>query len=122
MVAVVEGKIAFGRDQVVTSTQASKNFGEMRRRAKSAPLFVSDRNDGIDTVIVGFDDFEQMAVELERLREERLYAIAATRLTEGDADPNRRGIPVEEAIGGDAFAKLVEDEVADPVPDSELFS
>ncbi|WP_165171045.1 type II toxin-antitoxin system Phd/YefM family antitoxin [Adlercreutzia sp. ZJ242] len=122
MVAVIEGKVAFGRDQVVTSTQASKNFGEMRRRAKSSPLFVSDRNDGIDTVIVGFDDFERMAVELERLREERLYAIAAMRLAEGDADPDHRGIPVEEVIGDDEFAKLVEDEVTDPIPDSELFA
>lgn len=122
MIAVVEENLVFGRDQVVTSTQASKNFGEMRRRAKRAPLFVSDRNDGIDTVIVGFDEFEQMAVELEHLREERLYAIAAMRLAEGDADPAREGISVEEIMGRDAFAQLVADEAADPIPDSEFFA
>ena len=77
MVAVIDKKLVFGREQVLTSTQASKNFGEARRRARKEPQFVSDRNDGIDTVIVGFDEFEAMAVELEQLREERLHAIAA---------------------------------------------
>ena len=91
MVAVVDEKLVFGRGQVLTSTQASKNFGEARRRARKEPQFVSDRNNGIDTVIVSFDEFEAMAVELERLREERLYAIAAARLARGDADPNRAG-------------------------------
>ena len=77
MVAVIDKKLVFGREQVLTSTQASKNFGEARRRARREPQFVSDRNDGIDTVIVGFEEFEAMAVELEQLREERLHAIAA---------------------------------------------
>ncbi len=76
MVSVIDDKVVFGRDQVLTSTQASKNFGEARRRAKQGPLFVSDRNDGIDTVIVSFDEFESMAVEPERLQRELLYATA----------------------------------------------
>ena len=49
MVAVIDRKLVFGREQVLTSTQASKNFGEARRRARREPQFVSDRNDGIDT-------------------------------------------------------------------------
>lgn len=79
-VAVLNHKLVFGRDQVVTSTQASKNFGEARRRAREEPLFVSDRNDGIDTVIVSYDEFEAMAVELEELRKERLHVTAARRV------------------------------------------
>ena len=118
MVTVVDDRIVFGRDQVLTSTQAGKNFGEARRRARLKPQFVSDRNDGIDTVIVGFDEFEAMAVELERLREERLYAVAAARVA---AAGRACGVPVEEVLGAEAFAAMVAAEADDPAPDSELF-
>ena len=121
MVPVMGGKLVFGRDQVLTSTQASKNFGEVRRRARREPPFVSDRNDGIDTVIAGFDEFEAMAVELEQLREERLHAIAATRLAQDAADPNRKGIPFADAVGRDRFDAMVAAEATDPMPDAELF-
>ncbi len=121
MVAVVDKKLVFGRDQVLTSTQASKNFGEARRRARREPQFVSDRNDGIDTVIVGYDEFEAMAVELEELKKERLYATAAARLAQCDADPNHKGIPVEDVLGRDYFEALVAAEAVDPTPDSVLF-
>ncbi len=121
MVAVIEDKLAFGRDQVVTSTQASKNFGEMRKRARNKPLFVSDRNDGIDTVIIGFDEFEEMAVELERLRQEHLYAVAAERIATGDIDSKRKGIPAQVVIGQEAYAELLDNERDDSTSDSELF-
>lgn len=121
MVAVVDDKLVFGRGQVLTSTQASKNFGEARRRARKEPQFVSDRNNGIDTVIVSFDEFEAMAVELERLREERLYATAAARLARGDADHNRAGRLFADVVGRDAFDAMVAAEAADPVSDAELF-
>ena len=39
MVAVIDKKLVFGREQVLTSTQASKNFGEARRRARREPQF-----------------------------------------------------------------------------------
>lgn len=120
-VAVLNQKLVFGRDQVVTSTQASKNFGEARRRARQEPLFVSDRNDGIDTVIVSYDDFEAMAVELEELREERLHATAAERLAIRAANPGKQGIPVEDVIGTDTFQAMIQAEENDPMADSELF-
>lgn len=116
MVTVIDDKVVFGRDQVLTSTQAGKNFGEARRRARLKPQFVSDRNDGIDTVIVGFDEFEAMAVELERLREERLYAVAAARLAAGGP-----AVAAEEVVGAERFAAAVAAEADSPVPDSELF-
>ena len=58
MVVVADGKLAFSKDRVVSATQASKNFGECRRRAKREPLFVTDRNASIETVIVDYDEFE----------------------------------------------------------------
>ena len=73
MDAVMNGKLVFSRDQIVSSSQARKNFGEMRKRARKEPLFALDRNT-IDTVIVDFKAFEGMAVELEELREQRFFA------------------------------------------------
>ena len=121
MVAVIDKKLVFGRDQVVTSTQASKNFGEVRRRARKGPLFVSDRNDGIDTVIVGYDEFEAMAVELQQLREERLYAVAAARVAEMDANPDREMSSLRDVMGHERYDALKAAEALDPTPDSELF-
>ena len=121
MVAVHDKKLVFGRDQVVTSTQASKNFGEARRRARRGPLYVSDRNDGIDTVIVGFDEFEEMAVELQQLREERLYALATARVAEIDANPDREMPTLRDVMGHEHYDALKAAEALDSTPDSELF-
>ena len=121
MVAVHDKKLVFGRDQVVTSTQASKNFGEARRRARRGPLYVSDRNDGIDTVIIGFDEFEEMAVELQQLREERLYALAAARVAEIDANPAREMPPLRDVMGHERYDALKAAEALDSTPDSDLF-
>ena len=121
MVAVLDKKLVFGRDQVVTSTQASKNFGEVRRRARRVPQFVSDRNNGIDTVIVDYDEFEAMAVELQELREEHLYAVAAARIAEANSDPNHHTISFEDIIGQERYEALLAAETADSTPDSELF-
>ena len=68
MVVVADGKLAFSKDRVVSATQASKNFGECRRRAKREPLFVTDRNASIETVIVDYDEFEAMAAPPAPLR------------------------------------------------------
>ena len=93
MVVVADGKLAFSKDRVVSATQASKNFGECRRRAKREPLFVTDRNASIETVIVDYDEFEAMAVELEQLRLQRLYDVAAQRLAAIDRDPSGETVP-----------------------------
>ena len=120
MVSVLNHKLVFSRDQVVTSTSASKNFGQIKEAARSAPVFVSDRNSGIDTVIVSFDEFERMAVELDGLREERLYARAAARLAEAGSDYSEEGPSLEEVMGAEGYrAFLAQD--PDAIPDSELF-
>ncbi len=50
-------KPSFGRDQIASATTVSKKFSEVRKRAKSTPLFVSDRNE-IDTVILDYQTYE----------------------------------------------------------------
>ena len=106
MVVVADGKLTFSREQVISSTQASKNFGECRRRARREPLFVTDRNASIETVIVDYDEFEAMAVELERLR---------------DAHPRDVLITFEEMLGEDGYRSFLEID-PDDMPDEELFA
>ncbi|MDJ1651541.1 MULTISPECIES: hypothetical protein [Gordonibacter] len=120
MDAVKDGKLTFSRDQIITSSQAAKNFGEARRRAKQAPLYVSDRNSGIDTVIVDYDTFESLAVELEELRQQRFYDAAATRLSQGEADPERRSIALEDVMGEARYAEWLASD-PDAVSDEDLF-
>lgn len=119
MDAVMNGKLVFGRDQIVSSSQAGKNFGEMRKRARKEPLYVSDRNT-IDTVIVDYETFEDMAVELEELREQRFYAKVAQRLREGSIDDDRQSVGLEEAMGEDGYAAWLQLD-PDAISDEELF-
>lgn len=119
MVVVADGKLAFSRDRIVSATQASKNFGECRRRARREPLFVTDRNAGIDTVIMDYDEYEAMALELERLRLERFYATAADRLREIDAHPEDV-VPLEEMLGEADYQAFL-NQTADDLSDEDLF-
>ena len=120
MVVVANGKIAFSRDRIVSATQASKNFGECRRRAKEEPLFVTDRNAHVDTVIVDFDEFEAMSLELERLRLERFYATAADRLAEIDTDPEQATVSLSEALAEEELRDFLDLDI-DETPDEMLF-
>lgn len=120
MVAVVNDRIAFGRDQIISSTQASKNFGEVRRRAKSTPLFVTDKNSSIDTVIIGYDEFEQMAVELDRFRQQVVYVVASDRIAEADADPAHRSIPLADVLAVEEYQRFLEMDLGDE-SDEDLF-
>ena len=43
MVAVIDKKLVFGREQVLTSTQASKNFGEASRSKGAAICLRQER-------------------------------------------------------------------------------
>ena len=55
------------------------------------------------------------------LCEKSFYAIAAERVSIADANQNHQGIPLENVLGKDERARLIEAEASDPVPDSELF-
>ncbi|MBQ9955471.1 MAG: hypothetical protein IJO87_08610 [Eggerthellaceae bacterium] len=97
----------------------SKKFSEIRKRAKSTPLFVSDRNE-IDTVILDYQAYEDMYMELEYLREQRFYEAVAERIAKGDADPARKSIGLDEAMGAEALAEYLSID-PDAISDEELF-
>lgn len=111
---VTEKGLMFSRDQIVSSSQVSKNFGAIRRLASKEPVFVSGRS-GIDTVVIGFDAFEALYVELEEYREKQLYEKAALRL----GGPAER-ISLREAMGEDSYADFLSID-PDAVPDEDLF-
>ena len=70
---------------------------------------------------VDYDEFEAMAVELEQLRLQRLYDVAAQRLAAIDRDPSGETVPFSEILGDegyDAFLALDPDDL----PDGELFA
>ena len=72
-------------------------------------------------VLMTYDEFEAMAVELEQLRLQRLYDVAAQRLAAIDRDPSGETVPFSEILGDegyDAFLALDPDDL----PDGELFA
>lgn len=67
-------KPTFNAEQLVSSSAASKHFGELRRKAKSNPLFITD-NGNIDSVLMDYSYFEKMycrIIELEKWKEEKI--------------------------------------------------
>lgn len=115
----VMNKPVFGRDQIVSATTVSKKFAEVRKRAKLMPLFIADRNE-IDSVIMDYQAYEDMYMELEALREQQFYAAAAQRVFQGDADPNRRGISLADAMSSEEYRDYQAAD-ADLITDEDLF-
>lgn len=62
-------KPTFGVDQLVASSDAAKKFGELRRKAKDLPQYIMD-NGTVDTVLIGYELFEEIYDRLTRLEEE----------------------------------------------------
>ncbi len=115
MVSVLDKELVFSRDQIVSSSQASKNFGQVRRDAAERPQFVSGRS-GIDTVVVGFEEFEALCLELDDLRNRDYHARIEERLAEPE-EP----IPFERSLGEAAFERFRAID-ADALSDEELFA
>lgn len=80
-------KLSITKDQMVKSSEASKRFGQIRRKAKDTPLYITD-NGNIDSVLLGYEYFEKMyerLMELEKREEERLLS---KRIDDLENDPS----------------------------------
>ncbi|MHB8984044.1 MAG: type II toxin-antitoxin system Phd/YefM family antitoxin [Carboxydocellales bacterium] len=69
-------KPTFTREQVISASHASKHFGDLRKRAKDLPQFISDNGD-IDTVVLAYEYYEKLYLrltELEALEEARVLS------------------------------------------------
>ena len=74
----------------------------------------------LDTLVVDFETFEGMAVELEELQEQRFFAKVAQRLREGEAEGSRQSVGLEEAMAEEDYAAWLRLD-PDAVSDEEIF-
>ncbi|WP_051775503.1 type II toxin-antitoxin system Phd/YefM family antitoxin [Paenibacillus tyrfis] len=64
-------KPTFHVDQLISSSEASKKFGEVRKKAKSLPQYITE-NGNVDTVILSYELFESMFQRLNQLEQQEL--------------------------------------------------
>lgn len=64
---------------MVTSSFASKHFGDLRKKAKIAPLFITE-NGAVDTVVISYKDFEKIYQRIFELEESEILEKRIKRL------------------------------------------
>jgi hypothetical protein len=79
-------KPRFTRDQLIPSSVASKNFGKVRKQVQERTQFISD-NGVVDTVVMGYDQFERMYRRLRELEEREEARILETRIDRLEKHP-----------------------------------
>lgn len=112
-------KPTFSKEQIIPATIASKKFGEIRKRAKRLPQFISEHNE-IDSVVLDYQTYENMFVELEELREKQFYAIAGERVKASDAETSQKGRTLQEVMSEEEWINF---DTIDPecIADEDLF-
>lgn len=90
-VNTMEKDITFTKKQLIAASQASKQFGELRKKAQLCPMFVTDNGD-IDTVVLGYGYFEKMYRRLLELEEQEEARILSERIERLETDPSV-GVP-----------------------------
>jgi len=107
----------FNVDQVNSATYASKRFGEIRKKAKELPQFISENN-SVDTVVLDYKDYEQMYAELQALREMTWELEVARRLEKADSTNVRYRL--QDVMSEDEYREFSNIE-PESIPDAELF-
>lgn len=79
-------KPTFTVDQLITSSDAAKKFGDLRKKAKNIPQYITD-NGAVDSVLIGYELFEQIYDRLTRLEDEEESRILLQRIERIDRDP-----------------------------------
>nr|AYQ74925.1 type II toxin-antitoxin system Phd/YefM family antitoxin [Cohnella candidum] len=79
-------KPTFNVDQLTTSSDAAKKFGDLRKKAKELPQYITD-NGTVDSVLIGYELFEQIYDRLTRLEEEEERRILLQRIERIDRNP-----------------------------------
>ena len=69
------------QDQMVSASTAARDFSAIRKKAKDIPLFILDRGK-IDSVLLGYDQFEEMYMRLRELEVELLVLQRSQELRE----------------------------------------
>lgn len=79
-------KPTFTADQLISSSDASRKFGELRKKAKQLPQFITE-NGTVDTVLIGYSYFEEMYERLTQLEEQEEQRILTDRIDRLERDP-----------------------------------
>jgi prevent-host-death family protein len=58
---------AYRRDEIVSSSQASKQLGEILDRARRAGRVVLSRNNRLDAVVLPIEEYEELVDDLDHL-------------------------------------------------------
>lgn len=85
--AMVMTKPTITRDQMVKSSEAAKKFGEMRKRAKDAPLFITE-NGTVDTVMMDYNEYEAMYEFISNVENVLDEIILTERIQEIERNPD----------------------------------
>lgn len=104
-------------DQIISATYASKRFGEIRKKAKQLPQYISENN-VVDTVVLDYKAYEDMYSELQVLRELIWEINIARRLEEADKSPVRYSL--KEVMGESHYEEFLKIK-PDAISDEELF-
>ncbi|MFZ5639510.1 MAG: type II toxin-antitoxin system Phd/YefM family antitoxin [Bacillota bacterium] len=85
-VTTMKKQPTFTREQLVPASVASKQFGELRKKAKILPQFITD-NGNIETVVIGYEYFEKMYQRLIELEEQEEAMILTKRIEQLEKNP-----------------------------------
>ena len=80
-------KPTFNTDQIISSSDAAKKFGELRKKAKTLPQFITD-NGTVDTVVMDYEYYEKMYIRLQELEEIEETAILTKRMERLESNPS----------------------------------
>lgn len=84
---VVMKKPTFSADQLVSASTAAKTFGAIRKKAKTAPQFITD-NGEVDTVVLEYNYFEEMYARLQELEEKEEDRVLQQRIERLEENPS----------------------------------
>lgn len=104
-------------DQIVSATYASKRFGEVRKKAKELPQFISENN-CVDTVVLDYKAYESMYAEIQALREIAWKIDIERRLEKADKTNVRYSL--QEVLGEKEYSEFQNID-ANSISDEELF-
>ena len=83
--STVMNKPTFNKDQLITSTEASKRF-ENCVKAKEAPQFITE-NGNVETVVLDYRYFESLFMRMMELEQKEEEGILVERITRLDNNP-----------------------------------
>lgn len=115
---IVMKKPNFNVDQVTSASNAAKRFGEIRKKAKQLPQFISENNK-VDTVVLDYTEYEKMYIELEALKELAWEYEVMRRVQEAEANTNNSSSLKD--IMDEKEYKEYRTMNVNEIPDDELF-